>query len=210
MVQIARILAASQVLIANLQCSDADGDTLTFTMKQGDPNFVVESGSGTGQLKSSAAAAFDSSAKSAYNLVVVAEDDDGNKDEVEILVIVRSVNDGAINCTSFPSTNLFVSEGTSVNTILGRMSCKDADGLGTANGQLTYSVTGSNGKIAIDPTTGVFFLADEIDFEESGLTNPVTVNFVVTDNSADSIILQVTKVISHVVVNFSQIIVYKI
>ena len=190
------IPAASQVLISDLKCTDGDGDALTYVMDPGHPFFEAAVASGLGQLKTSAAAAFDFATQSSYLLGVTASDPEGNSDHVEILVIVTSVNDGTIACTPFPAGALEVSEGTEVNTKLGELSCKDEDGDETANGQLTYTLTGSEDNLVIDPVSGAYYLAKVIDFEDTGLTNPVTVSFVVTDGSGDSITETVSRHIS--------------
>ena len=150
--------AENQTAIGTVAASDADGDSITYSISASD--ITINSSSGVIAF----ASAPDYETKSSYTATVTASDGT-NSTTQDITVNVTNVNDNSPVFTS--SATFSAAEG---QTAIGTVTATDAD-----NDTLTYSISGS--EITINSSTGVIAFASAPDYEtKSSYTATVTVS----------------------------------
>ncbi|MFL2485706.1 MAG: cadherin domain-containing protein [Gammaproteobacteria bacterium] len=138
--------AENQTAIGTVTATDADGDTITYSISGSEINI----NSSTGVL--TFASAPDYETKSTYTATVTASDGT-NSTTQDITVNVTDVNDDAPVFTS--SATFSAAEN---QTTIGTVTATDADG-----DTITYSISGS--EITINSSTGVLTFASAPDYE---------------------------------------------
>ena len=173
-----------------VSATDADGDTLTYTLSGTDAaafNIV----STTGQLRTQAA--LDYETKSIYTVSITASDG-SLTDTITVTITVTDVDEVPPNrapvFTEGASTTRTIAENTAVGTNIGSaVSATDADG-----DTLTYTLSGTDAAaFSIVSTTGQLRTQAALDYEsksiytvsitasDGSLTDTITVTITVTD-----------------------------
>ena len=190
---VAENTAANTNIGSAVSATDADNDTLTYTLGGTDAAlFSIVSTSG--QLQTSAA--LDSETKSSYSVTVSVSDVRGGTDSITVTINVTDVSEGANIAPVFTdgtSTTRTVAENTAANTNIGSaVSATDTD-----NDTLTYSLGGTDAALfSIVSTSGQLQTSAALDSETKssysvtvsvsdvrGGTDSITVTINVTDVS---------------------------
>ena len=187
---VAENTAASVNIGTAVAATDADNDTLTYTLGGTDADsFSIVSPSG--QLQTSAALDFET--KSSYSVTVDVSDGKGGSDAIDVTINVTNVNEAPV-FTQGTRATLAVAENTAPGTNIGvAFTATDPD-----NGDiLTYSLRRSDkDSFSIDPNTGQLQTRAALDYETKSSYNKLAVR--VTDSSGltDAIVvtINVTKV----------------
>ena len=162
-------VAENTTFVGDADASDADGDTLTFSISGGADASLFTIDATTGQLSFKSAPDFenpgDADANNFYELVLRVSDGSAFQ-ERSVFIQVDDVNEGGNQAPRF--TNVQVSEFVYVNentTLVGDADAADADG-----DTLTFSIVGgSDGSLfTIDASTGVLSFINAADFENPG------------------------------------------
>ena len=145
---VAENTASGQNIGTSVAATDADNDTLTYTLG-GDPDaaaFHIDSA--TGQLQTNAA--LDYETKSSYSVSVSVSDGKGGTDSIDVTITVTDVNDAPV-FTDGTSTTRAVAENTASGTNIGTaVAATDAD-----KDTLTYTLGGTDAAaFRIVSTTG--------------------------------------------------------
>ena len=119
---VAENTAAGQNVGAALTATDADSDTLTYTLEGADAaSFGILSASG--QIQTKAGVTYNHEAKSTYTVIVKADDSNGGTDTVTVTITVTDVNEPpgrpaapSVTATAGSSTSLDVSWTAPTNT----------------------------------------------------------------------------------------------
>ena len=144
--------------IPPLSASDAEGETITWSITAGNDSNLFTINSSTGLIET--AAALDYETATSHTLTVTATDAFGNTSTANQVVNVTNVNEApTISSMNAGSLAEDVSSGTSVATA----SASDVD----AGTTLTYSISSGNdaGHFAINSSTGAITTADSLDYE---------------------------------------------
>ena len=144
--------------IPPLSASDAEGETIAWSITAGNDSNLFTINSSTGLIET--AAALDYETATSHTLTVTATDAFGNTSTVNQVVNVTNVNEApTISSMNAVSLAENVSSGTSVATA----SASDVD----AGTTLTYSITSGNdaGHFAINSSTGAITTAASLDYE---------------------------------------------
>ena len=150
--------AATGATVGTVAATDADNDTLTYsiTAGNGDGKFAISS---TGAITT--AAELDYETTPSYALAVQADDDNGAATATVNVTVTEAVENTDPEFGS-ATYNFSVAEDAATGTVVGSVSATDADSDG-----LTYSIESGNGdgKFAIDGGAGAVTTAGALDFE---------------------------------------------
>ena len=151
--------------VGTVTTSDADGDSLTYSITAGNDNGIFAIDSDTGNITIADGSQLDFETTSQYELTVEARDSLTGK-TASVTVNITDANDAPeINNQTF-SIGEDVTNGTTVGTV----AASDADG-----DSLTYSITAGNDNaiFAIDSATAKITIADgsQLDFETTSSYN---------------------------------------
>ena len=187
---IAENTAAGTNIGSPVSATDADNDTLTYTLGGTDASsFSIVSSSG--QLQTSAA--LDYETKNSYAVVVSVSDGNGGSDSIAVTINVTDVNEQAPPPTNQPptfsegtSTTRSIAENTPANRNIGSpISATDAN-----NDALTYTLSGTDAAaFRIVSTSGQLRTAAALDYETK---NSYTVTVTVRDTAGTSDTITVT------------------
>ena len=189
---VAENTASGQNIGDAVSATDADNDTLTYTLS-GTEASSFSINSTNGQLRTSAA--LDYEAKTTYSVTVEISDGNGGSDSIDVTINVSNVNEAP----SFASTTATrsVAENTTANTDIGSaITATDSD----TGDTLTYTLGGTDkDSFSISGTTGQLQTNAALDFEtktsytvritvsDSELTDTIDVSINVTNvNEAPS------------------------
>ena len=196
---VAENTAANTNIGSAVSATDADNDTLTYTLGGTDAaSFSIVSTSG--QLQTSAA--LDYETKSSYTVTVSVSDGKGGTDSITVTINVTDVSEVTNNAPVFAdgtTTTRSVAENTAANTNIGSaVSATDAD-----NDTLTYTLGGTDAaSFSIVSTSGQLQTSAALDYETKssysvtvsvsdvrGGTDSITATINVTDVSEATITL---------------------
>ena len=158
---IAENTVSGQHIGSAVAATDADNDTLTYTLSGTDAaSFGIDSTSGQLQTK----AALDYEAKTSYSVTVSVSDGNGGSDSITVTINVTDVYENrAPVFTDGISTTRTIAENTKAGTNIGHaVSATDQD----AKDTLTYTLSGTDAAaFDIDSTTGQIKTKAVLDFE---------------------------------------------
>ena len=180
---VAEVTASGTDIGSPLTATDADDDTLTYSLGgTGASSYAIDSS--TGQLQTSAE--LDYSTKNAYEVTVTVSDGNGGSDSITVTINVTEVSTTDNNAPVFDdgeSTTLSVAEATASGTDIGSpLTATDADG-----DTLTYSLGGTDASsYAIDSSTGQLETSAELDYSTKNAYE-VTVTASDGNDGSDSI-----------------------
>ena len=184
---VAESTAAGQNIGSAVAATDADNNTLTYTLGGTDAaSFSILSTSG--QLQTSAA--LDYETKSSYSVSVSVSDGKGGSDSISVTINVTDVNEGVPNnapvFTDGTSTTRSIAENTTSGTNIGTaIAATDAD-----NDTLTYSLGGTDAaSFRIISTSGQLRTNAALDYETKA---SYTVTVSVSDGNGESDSISVT------------------
>jgi len=164
--------------IGELPAVDHEGDSVTYTLKATRLVTLVDR-----KLYIADSAAFDAEKKAVTVNVVV---NDGKFSAiVPVTITALNVNDNAPKIVSYSFT-FMIMEHSANNTEIGTIAATDADG-----DALTFSLSdNANGALAIDPATGIVYVADsmKLDYE----TQPMIATSVVVSDGLFTIEKNIT------------------
>ena len=174
--------------VRTISATDADGDTITYTLEGSDANlFTIDSS--TGRVDFISAPDFeapdDRNQDNLYAITVVATDDGTGEltDREDVSVLVRNVNETNQSPVLQGDTNVSVAEGT---TAVDTFAALDADG-----DTITYSLTGADADaFVINSSTGEVTFAAAPNFQspsDSNSDNVYEITVVATDDGAGSL-----------------------
>ena len=170
-----------------ITATDADGDTLTYTLDGTDAvSFAIVST--TGQLKTSAP--LDYEEKNTYAVTVIASDGT-HTDTISVAIKITDIDENAPPVFASSSTTRSIPENTPAGVYIGEaISAKDADSGDT----LTYTLSGTDAAaFDIDSTTGQLKTQAPLDYEtknsysvtvkasDNTLTDTIRVTIIITD-----------------------------
>ena len=113
---VAENTASGQNIGTSITATDADNDTLTYSLHQsGDEVFSIVST--TGQLQTKAA--LDYETKSSYSVRVSVSDGNDGNDSIDVIIYVGNANEGAPTFTDGDSTIRSIAEKTAAGTNIG-------------------------------------------------------------------------------------------
>jgi len=159
--------SASGATVGTVVATDADGNTLTYSIASGNGSgwYAINSSTGVITLTSTGAASLANNYEAAPNTqtLTVSVSDGTVSTTIEVKLNETNVNDNApaftstnaTDATSAPSYAFTYPENSASGATLGTVVATDADG-----NTLTFSITGGNANswYAIDPSTGVITL----------------------------------------------------
>ncbi len=178
---VAENTAADTNIGTAVAATDADNDTLTYTLSGTDAaSFAIVNTSG--QLKTSEALDFET--KSSYAVTVSVSDGKGGSDSIGVTISVTDVNENrAPVFTDGENTTRTVAENTAADTNIGiAVAATDAD-----NDTLTYTLSGTDAaSFAIVNTSGQLKTSEALDFETKS-SYSVTVSVSDGKGGSDSI-----------------------
>ena len=178
-------VAENTTAIGTVTATDADGDTLTYSVS-GDDASSVSIGSGTGVLAFNTAPDFENpgsaSGDNNYSITVLASDGSATG-SVGIVVSVTDVDENTNSAPVFSSpTSYSVDENT---TAIGTLSATDAD-----DDTLTFSVTGTDSNlVSVDASSGELVFNTAPDYEnpiDSGSDNTYEISAVANDGTTST------------------------
>ena len=198
---VAENTASGQHIGAAVAATDADNDTLTYTLSGTDASsFGIDRT--TGQLKTKAA--LDYETKNSYSVTVSVSDGNGGSDSITVTITVTDVNENrAPVFADGASTTRTIAENTAANTNIGTaITATDAD-----NDTLTYTLSGTDaGAFRIVSTTGQLQTRAALDYEtkasysvtvsvsDGSLTDTISVTINITDIADTPVVSGVTPV----------------
>ena len=160
-----------------VSATDADGDTLTYSLSDIDASkFSIISSSGQLQTRE----ALDYESKTSYAVTVAVSDSFGGSDSISVTINVTDVQENrAPMFTEGVSTTRTVAENTEAGSNIGdAVSATDQD----ANDRLTYTLSGIDAAaFSIDRTTGQIKTKASLDYETK---NTYSVSLTVSDGLA--------------------------
>ena len=180
---VAENTAANTNIGSAVSATDADNDTLTYTLGGTDAaSFSIVSTSG--QLQTSAA--LDYETKSSYSVTVSVSEGNGGTDSITVTINVTDVSEVTNNAPVFAdgtTTTRSVAENTAANTNIGSaVSATDAD-----NDTLTYTLGGTDvSSFGIVGTSGQLQTSAALDYETTS-SYSVTVSVSDGKGGTDSI-----------------------
>ena len=175
--------------VGSISATDADGDTLSYSITAGNEDGKFAINAGTGAI--TVAGTLDYETTSSYTLTVQTDDGNGGQATAAVNITVTDVDENSPPEFGSASYEFIVAEEVAVGTAVGTVSATDAD-----NDTLSYGITagGGDGKFAIDGTTGAVTVAAPLDYETTasyaltvrasdgkGGTADATVNITITD-----------------------------
>ena len=152
--------AAVDTVVGGVSATDSDaGDTLTYSIAAGNGDGKFALGSSTGQL--TVAASLDHETVPSYTLTVEVSDGDGGAGEATVSITVSDVNEPPVFGSEAYAFS--IAEDAAVDAAVGTVSAPDPD----SGDALSYSITAGNsdGKFAIDSSTGHLAVAASLDHE---------------------------------------------
>ena len=182
---VAENTAASVNIGTAVAATDADNDTLTYTLGGTDAAaFSIVSTSG--QLQTSAALDFET--KNSYSVTVDASDGKGGSDSITVTINVTNVNEAPV-FTQGTRATLAVAENTAPGTNIGvAFTATDPDSRDT----LTYSLRRSDkDSFSIDPNTGQLQTRTVLDYETKKSYNDLAVRVTDSGGLIDAIIVTI-------------------
>ena len=178
---VAENTAADTNIGTAVAATDADNDTLTYTLSGTDAaSFAIVNTSG--QLKTSEALDFET--KSSYAVTVSVSDGKGGSDSIGVTISVTDVNENRAPVFTYgENTTRTVAENTAADTNIGTaVIATDAD-----NDTLAYTLSGTNAtSFAIVGTSGQLKTSEALDFETKS-SYSVTVSVSDGKGGSDSI-----------------------
>ena len=168
---VAENTAANTNIGSAVSATDADNDTLTYTLGGTDVSSFGIVGT-SGQLQTSAA--LDYETKLSYTVTVSVSDGKGSTDTITVTINVTDANDAPI-FTDGESTSRSVAEDTATGNNIGSVvAATDADDGDT----LTYTLSGTDAaSFSIDSTSGQLQTLAALNFEDkSSYTFTITVS----------------------------------
>ena len=181
---IAENTASGQNIESAVAATDADNDTLTYTLSGTDASsFSIVSTSG--QLQTSTALDFET--KSSYSVTVSVSDGNGGSAAIDVRINVTDVNEAPMFSEGADATRT-VAENTAPSTNIGAaFTATDPDSGDT----LTYSLRrGDRDAFQIDPNTGQVQTKAPLDYETKDTYNSLAIR--VTDSSGLTDVIVVT------------------
>jgi serralysin len=178
-------VAENTTAIGTVTATDADGDTLTYSVT-GDDASSVSIGSGTGVLAFNTAPDFENpgsaSGDNNYSITVVASDGSATG-SVGVVVSVTDVDENTNSAPAFTSPASYsVNENT---TAIGTVSATDAD-----NDTLTFSVSGTDSNlVSVDASSGELLFNTAPDYEnpiDSGSDNTYVISIAANDGTTST------------------------
>ena len=179
-------VAENQMAAYTALATDADGDTLSYSLSGTDAGrFTINAA--TGVVRFSAAPDFenpdDAGGDNVYNIIVTASDNTGGTTDTDqaVAITVTGVNDNAPVFTSLTTASVAENQTLAYTALV-----TDGDG-----DTLTYSLSGTDAALfTIDPATGVVSFRTPPDFEMPGSEDgdnvyDITVTASDGDNSAE-------------------------
>ncbi len=144
--------AADGVTVGTLDASDADDETLTYTILSGNTGDVFALAAETGEITVPDTSLLDASVTSSYTLTVQVEDASGATDTATVTITVEANNLPVAN-----DATLTVKEYAANLSVVGTVDATDQDGQ-----SLTYTITAGNGDgvFAINAETGTIILVN--------------------------------------------------
>ena len=184
---IAENTAAGENIGTPIAATDADNDSLTYTLGGADAaSFSIVSTSG--QLRTSAA--LDYETKNAYSLTVFVSDGNGGTDSITVTINVTDVNEPSANnppiFTEGNTATRTIAENTAAGENIGTpVSATDHDG-----DTLTYSLSGADAaSFSIVSTSGQLRTSAALDYETK---NTYSITVFVSDGNGGSDSITVT------------------
>ena len=177
--------AATSTVIYTAVATDADGNTLTYSLSGADASLLnINAMTGAVTLKSSA----DYETKTSYSFNVVASDGVPAHDVTKAVVVsVTNLNDNAPVFTSGGTGT--VAENAATSTVIYTAVATDADNLGA----LTYSLSGADASLLnINATTGAVTLKSSADYETKTSYSFNVVASDGTNNTSKAVVVSVT------------------
>ena len=121
---VAENTAAGQNVGANLTATDADSDTLTYTLEGTDAaSFDIVTTSGSAQIRTKTGVTYNHEAKASYTVIVKADDGNGGTDTITVTITVTDVTEPpgvpaapSVTATAGSTTSLDVSWTAPANT----------------------------------------------------------------------------------------------
>ena len=171
-----------------VSATDADGDTLTYSLSGTDAaSFSI--GSRNGQLRTSAT--LDYEVKGIYTVIVNVSDNNGGSDSITVMINITDIDERPANTdpifTEGDSTTRPIAENTGSGANIGDpVSATDADG-----DTLTYSLSGTDAaSFSIGSTNGQLRTSSPLDYETKD-TYEVIVNVSDNNGGGDSITVSI-------------------
>ena len=184
---VAENTASGQNIGAAVAATDADNDTLVYTLSGTDASsFSIVSTSG--QLQTNAALNYES--KTSYSVIVSVSDNNGGSDNIDVTIDVTNVNEAPV-FTDGTTTNRSVAENTAAGQNIGdAVAATDVDGgttlVYTLSGDdaASFSMVGTSGqlqtKAALDYETDTSYSVT-ITVSDGSLTDNIDVTIDVTN-----------------------------
>ena len=146
--------------VGSVSATDADGDTLTYSITAGNGDSKFAIGGSNGAI--TVAAGLDYETTASYTLTVQASDSNGGTDTATVNIAVTDVDENAAPEFGSSSYSFSVAENAATGAAVGTVSATDAD-----DDTLTYSITAGNGdgEFAINGSTGAVTVAAGLDYE---------------------------------------------
>ncbi len=188
--EVAENTAAGQNIGTAIQATDADRDTLTYTLGGTDAN-AFSINTTNGQLRTKAALDYED--KNAYTVTVEVSDGNGGSDSITVTITVSDVSENhAPVFTEGDSTTREVAENTATGQNIGSpVAATDAD-----NHNMTYSLTGADAaSFDIVTTSGQLRTKAALDYEDK---NSYSVTVEVSDGNGGTDSITVTINVSDV------------
>ena len=181
---IAENTASGRNIGTAIAATDADGDTLTYTLG-GTDAAAFRINRTSGQLRTSAA--LDYETKSSYAVSISTSDTNGGSDSIAVTISVTDVNE----TPNFPTetTTLSVAENTARGTNIGDpFQATDPD----TGDTLTYSLRrGDAGVFRINPNTGQLRTHMALDFETKKVYNNLAIRATDSEGNFDAIFVTI-------------------
>ncbi len=172
-----------------ISATDADADTLTYSLGENTDADAFSIDSSSGQLRTSAS--LDYETKTSYSVTIIVSDGKGGSDMITVTITVADVDETPANndpvfAETSPATRSIAENTTSDVNIGSAVSATDAD-----NDTLTYGLTGTDASVfSIDNSNGQLQTSNSLDYEtKSSYSVTVTVSDV--NGGSDSIVVTI-------------------
>ncbi len=168
---------APGAVVLDASATDAEGDTITFSLEGPDRNFFTINAQ-TGVVTIIQGADFET--RPNFNITVVATDEDGLRDTQDVIVSVNDVDENVNGAPVITVDNAVdIDENEPAGTVVVDADATDPDG-----DDVTFSISGEDAALFnIDPLTGEVRLRQSADFE----TDPGPFNIIITATDADGL-----------------------